>query len=628
MRSSVFLLLFITIAYQPLIAQSEHDLDSMLHLYQTSPEDIEKVKLLNNICQNVLYTRPNEVYDYALEMISLSQKLDYQKGMAWGYYRIGGYFLNRHELDSAQYYHQMALDINSEIQDMRGILNANTELGIVNMRRNEFEKALEYFHTNIDLYNHRDTISYATENDFRYIGTTFQNISIIHTEKGRYNLALKVALETLKFYQELGEPLYIADGYNSLGTIEGQLENHENSIEYLQKAYETYHKYEDKVFEGLALNNIGLALVQLGRGEEALDYYYKAIAIAQENHFKKWEGNFLTNLGTALLELNRFGESLKYLNKSAEVLLKSEHPTEIRSTYLNLGRLYNLMDKPTLALQYLNQSIEISDSLNSLSSSSRAYYERSRANQKLGLYEQALEDFKVYSQLEDSIFNATKSQQIEELRIMHDLETKEKEIIIQQNEIALLLQTARVNNLQRTLLGGGLVFLLLVFGLGYYGMKQKVKRNKIEREKLDAELEFKKRELTTHALHLAKKNEVLEGLKMKAQELKIANQEASGYGQIISAINFDLNDDNNWDNFANYFEQVHKDFNSKAKQQFPSLTSNELRLMALLKMNLSSKEIANILNISHEGIKKARYRLRKKLDMSSEESLESFALQL
>ncbi|MGB5236435.1 MAG: LuxR C-terminal-related transcriptional regulator, partial [Flavobacteriaceae bacterium] len=60
----------------------------------------------------------------------------------------------------------------------------------------------------------------------------------------------------------------------------------------------------------------------------------------------------------------------------------------------------------------------------------------------------------------------------------------------------------------------------------------------------------------------------------------------------------------------------------------PEITKNELRLMALLKMNLSSKEIATILNISSEGIKKARYRLRKKLDISSEESLQEMVLSL
>jgi DNA-binding CsgD family transcriptional regulator len=160
----------------------------------------------------------------------------------------------------------------------------------------------------------------------------------------------------------------------------------------------------------------------------------------------------------------------------------------------------------------------------------------------------------------------------------------------------------------------------------YYGVRQKLKRSKLERERLDLELDHKKKELTSHALHLAKKNEVLENLKQKAKELKENN--STNYNQLIQTINFDLQDDNNWENFKKYFEEVHTDFNSNVKNKYPDVTSNELRLMALLKMNLTSKEIANILNISNDGIKKARYRLRKKLNLSTEDSLQEIVIAL
>jgi len=110
--------------------------------------------------------------------------------------------------------------------------------------------------------------------------------------------------------------------------------------------------------------------------------------------------------------------------------------------------------------------------------------------------------------------------------------------------------------------------------------------------------------------------------------LKQTDGSKNGYQQLIRTIDFDLQDDNNWKNFSRYFEEVHKDFNSNVKAKFPDITANELRLLALLKMNLSSKEIANILNISQEGIKKARYRLRKKLNIATEDSLQDLVLSL
>ena len=139
---------------------------------------------------------------------------------------------------------------------------------------------------------------------------------------------------------------------------------------------------------------------------------------------------------------------------------------------------------------------------------------------------------------------------------------------------------------------------------------------------LDKELRFKRKELTTHALHLANKSEILEALKTQIGVLKADDRERQkGLNRLENAINLNLKDDKSWDNFRFYFEEVHKDFNRTIKQRYPEVTTNELRLMALLKMNLSSKEIANILNISNEGIKKARYRLRKKLNISNDESL-------
>ena len=158
--------------------------------------------------------------------------------------------------------------------------------------------------------------------------------------------------------------------------------------------------------------------------------------------------------------------------------------------------------------------------------------------------------FMVYK---DSMFNTSKSRQIEELRAIYDTEKKEQQIALQEKEITVLEQQKKISTQQKLLLGGGLLLSLL----GFYSLHQKLKRNKLEKEKLDTELAFKRKELTTHALHLAKKNEVLEGLKQKAEELKVNDASNKGYQQLIHTINFDLQDDNNWENFARYFEDVH-----------------------------------------------------------------------
>jgi len=239
--------------------------------------------------------------------------------------------------------------------------------------------------------------------------------------------------------------------------------------------------------------------------------------------------------------------------------------------------------------------------------------------------DQALLDQEKYIEIKDSIFNLEKTRQIEELRTIHETEKKEQQIALQEKEIVTLEQEAEINYQQRLLLGGGMTLSILALGFGFYGFRQKTKRNRLEREKIEADLEYKKKELTTHALHLAKKNEVLENVKLRAKALKAKN-DTKGYQELIKTINFDQQDDKNWESFTQYFEQVHKNFALDVQERYPDVTKNELRFMALLKMNMSSKEIATILNISPDGIKKARQRLRKKMALTPDDSLENTVL--
>jgi FixJ family two-component response regulator len=89
-------------------------------------------------------------------------------------------------------------------------------------------------------------------------------------------------------------------------------------------------------------------------------------------------------------------------------------------------------------------------------------------------------------------------------------------------------------------------------------------------------------------------------------------------------VNFALNLDKDWENFKIHFEQVHNNFFDHLKSKFPDLNSNDLKLCALLKLNLDTKQIATVMDISPESVKVARSRLRKKLQLEQSENLSSF----
>ena len=148
-------------------------------------------------------------------------------------------------------------------------------------------------------------------------------------------------------------------------------------------------------------------------------------------------------------------------------------------------------------------------------------------------------------------------------------------------------------------------------------------RDEAEREKLLLEVENKNRELSNAALNLIRKNEVLQRLK---DELVDANNEPRALQKIVRLINEHLEGDHDWEIFEESFNRVHDDFFKRLMHDFPDLTPGDLRLAAYLKMNLASKEIAPLLNISVRGVENKRYRLRKKLGLSEEANLTEFIM--
>jgi DNA-binding CsgD family transcriptional regulator len=152
---------------------------------------------------------------------------------------------------------------------------------------------------------------------------------------------------------------------------------------------------------------------------------------------------------------------------------------------------------------------------------------------------------------------------------------------------------------------------------------------KLRNEKLEAEIGHKNSELATSAMHLVQKREMLDKLRGDLNELlkKVENPEVSQeFKKLLKLLGEDTKTDDNWSQFAHHFDKVHTDFLVVLKNRYPALTASELKLCAYLRMNLSSKEIAQLMNISVRGVEIGRYRLRKKLGLSKEINLFEFLL--
>ena len=150
----------------------------------------------------------------------------------------------------------------------------------------------------------------------------------------------------------------------------------------------------------------------------------------------------------------------------------------------------------------------------------------------------------------------------------------------------------------------------------------------LRNESLKNEMKFKNKELANATLHLIQKNKTLTYLKEDLGKLlkNIPSESAEKHNvnSLLKKINRDLRNEKNWELFNNYFDEVHQDFIARLKDKFPDLSPKELRLCAYLRMNISTKEIAPLMNISVRGVEISRYRLRKKLNLDHKTNLTDF----
>ncbi|MEL6811739.1 MAG: tetratricopeptide repeat protein [Bacteroidota bacterium] len=614
MKSFIFSVLVSILTVLPLQAQNEK-LDSLLRQYTRQPDDTLKVQTLSSIYNIYLYSEPEKAKEYALKEIDLSKKLDFQLGVAQGNYHMGVYYNNRDHVDSARFYYNKSLELYEKMNHVGRAISVNHGLAILDLDQGNYERAISRIDNNLEILQ-------TSHTDSSILATSFNLKSYVLTTQGKYKLSLENALKAVEIHDQMGNDIRKADALGALAYVEFVSENYQKSNDYNKEAYDIYKANNDKVYQAQAANDIGNAYIYLENYSEASKYLTESIALAKETNFSDIHGTSLTNLGKVRKEQKLYDEAISLINKALKIHRETGSQDKCAEALIELGKTYAAFEQPNKAIRYLSEAISISSEIEANKTLANAYKNRSKSFEAIGNFKIALNDFKEFSRLNDSIYNIRKSQQMEELRTIYDIERKEKEIELQKSDIQLLQEKDRANTLRNTLLISGLIGMVLLFSLVYYGVRQKIKRTQLEKEKLDQDLQFKSKELTTHALHLAQKNEVLENLKTKAKQLKDGKQDKNGYQLLIQTINFDQQHDKGWDNFIRYFENVHADFNKKAQSAYPNITAGDLRLMALLKMNLSSKEIANILSISPDGIKKARQRLRKKLGLTPEDSLE------
>ncbi|GGI58115.1 hypothetical protein GCM10011444_24240 [Winogradskyella haliclonae] len=448
-------------------------------------------------------------------------------------------------------------------------------------------------------------------------------------ELGFYEKALEAHIESLKIKEAINaDKESIAISYWNIGNLQDDVGRTEDAIAYYKKSKILFKELNSE--SDTIILNIMIAedLSKIEKIQDAIPLYKDAVNFFKKYNAKQDLAKIYQYLGKSYTEYDSLDVSLNYFQKALAINKDYSQEAYVGLDLRQIGEIYMKKNQPNKAIPYFKESLDISNSLSLKDEISKNHESLARAKAFVNNYKEAYTHLVSHKTISEELLNAENIERMNELEVKYKTEKKEKDLLLKENEIQLLEERKQKAENQR------LFFIITAFGIllfaisFIYGLKQKMKRNKIEREKLDSDLEFKEKQLTTHALHLAHKNEVLLNLKEQLKSIKSQSNNSRGFQNIINNINLDINNDNNWEQFKSYFEDVHKNFNSKIMKTYPEVSNNDLRLMSLLKMNLSSKEIANILNISTEGVKKARYRLRKKLNLSTEESLQELIISI
>jgi len=375
--------------------------------------------------------------------------------------------------------------------------------------------------------------------------------------------------------------------------------------------------------------NLMTKAAALGKKNEALEFARK---------YEKLRKEFGTNLGFFTNELNRifFYIELKEFDKAIEQaastiqLAKRMNRDSSHAIYL-MGVAYRGKEQWDLAAQYIEKAFDIGKSMHhhgKCSFYSHALYQTYYWHFK---YAPALEWYRTHISYRDSVYNEKK---IKEIAVYESkLETLEQRRKVEELEAKVEIDRQQMRVLWVSIILGSLLTISLIYAQSQRANKEKARhaglllKSRLEKEQLEQQLEFKRREVTTQLIHMAHKNTLLKEIQEEITQLETP-QNTQSVSKLNRIINRHVNDTDDWDYFLNSFKSVHSSFFKELQSMAENLTSNDIRLASLLKMNMSSKEIATMLNISNEGVKKARYRLRKKIQLPGEHNLQDFLLQI
>lgn len=465
----------------------------------------------------------------------------------------------------------------------------------------------------------------------------------IHRIRGDYVQALIAYDQAIKLTENSENLKCTSSYYASIGRVHLDRNEAETAMPYFRKALKQKQSINDETGISNIFTCMGMTYEMLDDLDSSLFYHEKALQIRKAFKNERTIAGSEYNIGGILIKLKRYDQAETALQLAIENFSKLDEKTGVIISSLRLATALSKQSKPEavdLAVSALEYAKQI-DNPNLISHAceilSDIYFENE--DYKLSHYY-----LKKNIALEDSIFTNEKERLMVEFEERFQSERKDREIEFYQAENKIQNQNIV---LLIVLLIASFIFVILLFY--FFRIKstalkrqqlilekeqiihhQENKLSEKENQILQEQLEAKNRELASKALEMIRLNDTISQIIEKLDLFKssVDQPEASKYiKEIISDLE-NQTKQNIWNEFNEIFKNIHTDFYLKLFEICPDLTATEIKTAALLRLNLSSKEIAALSFKSEGGVKTTRYRLRQKLQLRSDDKLIPFLMQI
>lgn len=453
-------------------------------------------------------------------------------------------------------------------------------------------------------------------------------IGVAHWARGNYTPALGHLIRALEGYQHLEDELGKANCQLNIGLVYGDQLNNDKALEYFERALDGFQVLGETGRMATTFTKIGTIYANQRNFKEADEYLQNALEIHKETGFAYGLAEVHNRIGILRLDSNKPEEALQHFRQSIEVGKTIEDQHGIASNKLYIGKVLAGKGLKEEAEKEFKEALHLAERLDIKKFVREINWELMQLAEGQGKAMEALKYFYAYDSARESLFNEELSNNLAEMESRLAVFEKENELRIQQNQIAMLEKQNSLNQVLRIALIALLLTIVLAGFFIFRAQKFKLRNNRLKREELERQLNFKNRELASYAINFVQKNELLVSVKNDISQLRIAPESSvnTSLRQLERQIDESFQIDRDWAEFEKRFEDLHSQFFSGLKENHPELSSNDLRLCALLRLNLNIKEMASILHISPDSVKTARYRLRKKLGLTHEDTLIDFLL--